>query len=179
MYFSHPPASLLFVHIPRTSGTSLTKALTIRYGDRNSPRDHHKHISGRTLRRTMPAEQWRLAYKFSIVRNPWDRMVSLWNFHHVPGQTFSWWLLQTFSWSGFDTGRMVSVTVPQTMWLTDDLDRIFRFESLPEMAITLNVDMMKATLRSRTDYRKRYNRETRDIVAHAFSSDIRRFGYDF
>jgi hypothetical protein len=212
MYFSYPPASLLFVHIPRTSGTSVTKALTIRYGDRHSPRDVRKHISGRTLCKTMPPEQWRLAYKFTIVRNPWSRMVSLWKFHQgsfevergnrslkqlgfegdhrraikakILRESFAWWLLEfnkQHQWIPyrFNTGRLGLVTVPQTMWLTDDLDRIFRFEDTDDIEETLGIALPWMNASPADDYRRHYNQESREWVDRVFAPDIDRFGYDF
>ncbi len=214
MYFSYPPASLLFVHIPRTSGTSVTKALTNRYGDR-SPRDLRKHISGRTLCKTMAPEQWRLSYKFTIVRNPWARMVSLWKFHKgsfaavesgrgnrsmeaigfqgeelkkirkkIQHSSFDWWLLEfnrMHKWIPyrFNTGRLGLVTVPQTMWLTDDLDRIFRFEQLQEVEATLDIALPWMNASPSDDYHRHYNQESRDWVARVFATDIHRFGYHF
>ena len=219
MFLSHPPCSLIFIHIPRTGGTSTTNALVNRYGDQNLPRTDRKHVSGRTFKKGLPIEQWRLAYKFTIVRNPWSRMVSLWNFHKgsldnpergnergdrslaaigfegrelksiktkIIRSSFCWWLLEfnrMHKWIPyrFNTGRLGLVTVPQIMWLTDDMDRIFRFEQLEEVADTLDlaIPWLNANLLTGTDYRQHYDAEARDWVARVYAPDIHRFGYDF
>ncbi len=78
MFYTEDPG-LLFVHIPRTAGTSVEEALVRAYGGRNKRlRLSRKHISGKTLRKNIITKNsWDKAFKFTIIRNPWDRVVSL------------------------------------------------------------------------------------------------------
>ena len=80
---------VLFIHNPRTSGTSIRRAL-LRGRDPNaelqfpaSLADMGKHSFPSQIRKKMEANAfspdgtWDRIFKFSVVRNPWDRMVSL------------------------------------------------------------------------------------------------------
>lgn len=61
----------LFVHIPRTGGQSLVRALACK-------RD--THLTAMNLRACVPEHLWLKSLKFSIIRNPWDHYVS-WYLH--------------------------------------------------------------------------------------------------
>lgn len=85
----HLDQQVLFVHNPRSSGTSIRRALA--YGtDPNAELrfpaalpDMGKHAFPSQIRKklesskTAPVSTWDQLFKFSVVRNPWDRMVSL------------------------------------------------------------------------------------------------------
>jgi len=78
--------NLIFVHIPKTGGTSIEIALGLTRPDQFvsptplkylSPENKTpQHLTWRELVKNLPAEFVRTAYSFSFVRNPWDRFVS-------------------------------------------------------------------------------------------------------
>ena len=62
----------IFIHIPKTGGSSIYKAGypdIIRY---------KKHETGLFVKDSISPEEWDNAYKVAWVRNPWQRVVSLW-----------------------------------------------------------------------------------------------------
>ena len=67
---------LLFVHVPKCGGSSVEDQLGV----------HHGHRSAVYFRAADP-ELFARAWKFSIVRNPYDRLVSA--FHYLKGHSFS------------------------------------------------------------------------------------------
>ena len=77
----------LFIHIPKTAGTSLTHAMIKETGISPTSiqgvdgKDHEiiTH-SGALQLKQMLGKHYDGLYSFSVVRNPWDRMVSLYNF---------------------------------------------------------------------------------------------------
>lgn len=61
----------VFLHIVKNGGTSVEHALNIPL----------KLQTVRSLRKTLTDEEWDGIYSFSFVRNPWDRVASLYHFH--------------------------------------------------------------------------------------------------
>jgi hypothetical protein len=67
------PPPWIFVHIQKTGGNSVRTALG---GDIF---DARKHFMARELRQAYGSAVWDPCFKFSFVRNPWDRLVSWWS----------------------------------------------------------------------------------------------------
>ena len=62
----------IFVHVQKTGNNSVRTALG---GDIFDPR---KHWTARELREAHGDAVWNSCFRFSFVRNPWDRLVSWW-----------------------------------------------------------------------------------------------------
>lgn len=88
----HP--KIIFVHIPKSGGTSVSQAIKDAYPGsyvrkgvfiddlkKRSGKTHvrmHGHMSASIMREAFP-EQWNNWYTLCMVRNPWARLVSIWN----------------------------------------------------------------------------------------------------
>jgi hypothetical protein len=72
-----PELNGLFVHIPKVAGNSIKQALGIGWED-------HKDLT--KFRDELGEEVLAAAYKFSFVRNPWDRILSEYNFQRKKSQ---------------------------------------------------------------------------------------------
>ncbi len=57
----------IFVHIPKTAGNSVRKAFGLRWQDHQDISCYARELDGRTFR---------TYFKFAIVRNPWERLLS-------------------------------------------------------------------------------------------------------
>ena len=76
---------LLFIHIPKNAGTSIIRALLEKHGGGRQTLHTHrlglkKHVPAYTAQVRLPDQAWRKAFKFAVVRNPWERMVSTWRY---------------------------------------------------------------------------------------------------
>jgi hypothetical protein len=81
----HEQGGFLFIHIPKTAGTSIFTAMLKSCQGTRAELNHYrmgqkKHASAFTARGVLTPAQWNHAFKFSVVRNPWDRMVSMWRY---------------------------------------------------------------------------------------------------
>jgi len=77
----------IFIHIPKTAGTFLTHGMQNGTGvclesivDRNGSTHEIKTHAGALQLKTIFGEAYDHFFSFAFVRNPWDRMVSLYNF---------------------------------------------------------------------------------------------------
>jgi hypothetical protein len=61
----------LYIHIPKTGGNSINRAFGVGWED-------HKDLA--RYARELPPETFRRCFKFAIVRNPWDRLYSDYNY---------------------------------------------------------------------------------------------------
>jgi len=192
----------LFVHIPKTAGNSIQTALRDysedqlvalrkeqdgieRFGLRNPKYNIKKHSTLAEYRDALENEQFRSLYKFSCVRNPWDRMVS---YYFTPTQSPETWDRKKFR-------KMISKIVSVADYLRLDqeeedpftnVDYIMRFENLAEDFRTVcgKVGISAATLprynrSNREHYSKYYDDELRELVRTQFAAEIERFGYTF
>ncbi len=123
----------IFIHINKTAGTSIGNAIGL-------PVKHHQ--TAREIIASIGREKWTTAYKFTLVRNPWDKVVSHYEYRLKRNKTeiatrnisFSEWVKKTY---GPDKDPFYynnpKAFQPQVEWLKDDegkitIDFIGRFE---------------------------------------------------
>src|SRR5215831_14221533 len=192
----------LFIHIPKTAGNSIQSVLRDysedqlvalrkeqdgieRFGLRNLKYKIRKHSTLKEYRDTLGDEQFRKLYRFTCVRNPWDRMVS---YYFTPTQNPETWNRKEFR-------GIISkaVSVVDYLRLDEDerdplanVDYIMRFENLADdfRAVCTAIDISAPTLpqynrSNREHYSKYYDDELRELVRTRFAAEIKRFGYRF
>jgi hypothetical protein len=190
----------LFVHIPKTGGNSIQSVLARysedeivrragqdgieRFGVVNPKYKLKKHSPLSDYRAALGAGEFSQLYKFASVRNPWDRMVSL---YFTP--------IRRKKWDRKAFQKMIRQTLPAADYLrmTDgdkdpfgNVNRIIRFEQLEEDFRALCPDLGMRAERlphynrsEREHYFKYYDDELRELVAERFALEIARFGYTF
>jgi hypothetical protein len=192
----------LFVHVPRTAGSSIAVGL---YGRKIS---HHSAAYFKSI----DPNGFDSCYKFAFVRNPWDRLVSsyhllkkggsdivrVWDAHkyHQLGELTFDEFVQDWLWKR--RSRLMfydTVLWPQT-WFTHSrngrillLDFVGRLEKLDEDLRYLNstcgifvnrLHLNRSIDRQAVDYRVYYSQQkTIDMVAEIYETDVRNFAYDF
>jgi sulfotransferase famil protein len=192
----------LFVHIPKTAGNSIQTILRHysedeivalradqdgieRFGLRNPNYKIKKHSTLGEYRAALGEAQFRDLYKFTCVRNPWDRMVS-----YYFGTTQ---LVE--SWNRKEFKKLILKAVSVTDYLRLDkgesdpfgnVDYIIRFENLVDdfRAVSARLGIPDAPLpqynrSNREHYSKYYDAELRELIRKRFAPEIERFGYAF
>jgi chondroitin 4-sulfotransferase 11 len=180
----------VFIHINKTAGTSIGNAIGL-------PVKHHQ--TAREIIAKIGRDKWNTAYKFTLVRNPWDKVVSHYQYRRKRNKTevatrnvsFSEWVKKTY---GPDKDPFFynnpKAFQPQVEWLKDDqgriaIDFIGKFESINDdfdqikSIIGIEAELPHLNASKRAGYQSYYDDETRQIVAQWFHEDIEAFGYNF
>ena len=136
-----------------------------------------KHLRASHARKRY-SEYWNDYFKFSFVRNPYDRMVSMLKFKEriMPEGTF--------------TEFVAHITSLQkayyNYWLDEELDFVGRFEALEEgwdqITKTLDLEIeLGHTGKSKrdSDYRSYYNTESKALIDRVHGKDLEIYGYSF
>ena len=205
----------IFVHIPKTGGTSMALALEERamkddilIGDTPKARKRRRrlkgvHAAGRLWKHStladieglVPAAQIDRAFTFTLVRNPWDRIVSY--YHWLRVQTFDHpavHLARASGFSDFLNARPTQAALQQAPYAsymrkadgTERCDAFVRMEHLEQDAAPVWAHLgfrldLPITNRSerRRDYREYYGDSDANLVAALCHADVERFGYSF
>lgn len=138
------------------------------------------------------SEKYRGYFKFAFVRNPWDRVVSLYFNKVAPGtycegtqsltfEQFVDWLAQQDLTKIDAHAKLQALLIP-----VDELDFIGRFETfskdvqyvLGRLGLS-KVSIPKHNPSSHAHYSRYYDDRTRELVRQLYREDIERFGYTF
>ncbi len=195
----------IFVHLRRTGENSIELALggivllnekgrkTLTWNNslhrgRNIPhkldyRGHYSHDPATAIRKQYPAK-FNNYMKFSIVRNPWDQMVSL--YHRLNVKDRKPQNLAQF----IKRYRRLEGTVPEHSLFDKEgkclMDEIGRFENLEQDYVDIcrkfgiDTDPLNHTNGShKSHYSKYYDKESKELVSRVYQRDIAYFGYTF
>jgi hypothetical protein len=188
----------IFVHIPKNAGTSIENLLFKHYHE-----DKKKHIFfdkkllhfnqhltlSEIQKHRVRGQSFFDYFKFTYVRNPWERMVSAAKYRRMT--------LKQFIYSDFSSSQQSSNLdpdrhrLPQYDFLFDDsgnklIDFIGRYETLQE-DFDIICDKLKIprqtlphkNISKHKHYTECYDDETYEIVAEKHAKDIECFGYEF
>ncbi len=185
----------IFVHIPKNAGVSVCQAL---FGCLAGG-----HLTARTYRVIFGPERYDSYYKFTFVRNPWDRLVSSYTFLKHGGyndQDASWSREHLSAHRDFRSFVRNSLTpemiyakqhfIPQWEYVVDRrgknaMDFLGRFEALEAdvnhvaQRLGVNMNLPRTNTSPRGDYRTYYDDPCAEIVARLYARDIEMFGYKF
>jgi len=178
----------IFIHIPKTGGTSVEIALQ---GEGSKLPIKHKTV---LQYKKESSEIFNKYFKFTIVRNPWDLMVSWWKWR-------SKWRKNPIDFSKYLKHQEDVVPASRGickfkggMTCLDYIsgasgvlvNKICRFENLQmdfnAVCDKMGIPQQKLPHKNKSKhkhYTEYYDDETREIVAEKYRKDIEYFGYEF
>jgi chondroitin 4-sulfotransferase 11 len=182
--------TFVFIHINKSAGTSIARSIGL---------PKKRHLTVKEVIAIIGKKNYEEAFSFTVVRNPWSKVVSHYQYRVHTNQTdlganpigFHEWVAKTYGpvkdTTYYNTPKMF---MPQVDWLKDDkneinIKKILRFEDLPnaynEVALQLGIKDTLPVLNKtkKIDYKTQYNEESKLIVADHFKEDIELFGYEF
>jgi hypothetical protein len=209
--------NFLFIHVPKTGGNSIQSVLADysddeivtpfenqdgveRFEVRHPKYSYTKHATLSDYRRVLPRNVYEDLYKFSVLRNPWDRVVSL---YFSPHRGVDEWDREGFirlveEMKGtrrfvrertlYDKISKWIAFLPKSKRgpLDEDVDAILRFENLREdfrrvcdkLGIPAN-DLPRRNQSERNGYVEYYDEELKQLVEQRFGDEIRYGDYEF
>jgi chondroitin 4-sulfotransferase 11 len=192
-------AGVVFVHVPRSAGTSVTDVVFGRFIG---------HFRIEQVLKCSPPDILQLP-RFTIMRNPWDRAVSAYEFARAGGGVGGERMIRIArpelyagpEFSSFerfvkaflaqkDLCRIDGVFRPQVYYAADSagnlpFDHVGVFEKIEQteqwLADTLGrpISFPRYNATKRTAYRQYYDAELRNIVGDLYASDVKAIGAEF
>lgn len=189
---------IIFIHIPKNAGTSIIKSKELEFSE----------VQHRTYKfyKNYYKSQWNDFLKVAIVRNPWDRFVSCYNYAIMEK---SYWHskkgpsifgphedYETLKKVNFEDAvklfykNQISLKhpgwKPQHTWICENnkimINKAFRFEeieqSVPFKAIFGKIEKLNSS-NNKIKYQEYYNDKTRDLIQEIYKKDIEIFNYVF
>ena len=186
-------AEAIFIHIPKTAGTSLYNLIGY---------TGIGHVTYRWYE-SRNSDKFNRYFKFAFVRNPWDRLVSAFFYLKRGGSNAMdehWAIQNIYRFDSFEDFVKGWVTenniekyfhfIPQYKFIYDQtlalkVNYVGRFENLDNDFNTiserlhLQQRLPYVNKSNRKAYQDYYSQETQEIVARVYAKDIDLFNYTF
>lgn len=199
-----------FIDIPRTSSSAIRTALGKNFGfpyGKHSVRDTKAegadffgdHQTAYQMNMILGPTIWNSIYKFTLVRNPFPRILSLYRlrskYNKLPPELsfeeYVFWYdlhfgeVPFFDISLYDCRRQTDFLCNRSGEIA--VDEVFRFEDRKtaltrltgKLGITFNDQKVMASDIPSDDYKNHYTMETRNIIEKIYSRDLSDFNYSF
>ena len=157
-----PEHKITFIHNPKTAGTSISRWLDNNFKTvAGRKHGHHKEVA-----EFFPDT----VFTFGVVRNPWERLASWYQYANHSNETFQDWFLYRLQ---------------PADWFGDNVNMVLKFENLEQDFLqikTLLTNYDKLPIINNNiiyDYRTLYNNDLIDLVRDVYMKDVIRYNYDF
>ncbi|MFM1798296.1 MAG: hypothetical protein RLZZ117_574 [Cyanobacteriota bacterium] len=188
----------IFIHIPRTGGTSLERILLSLEGIANWDElaskkvvdqcvGAEKHFRASRVQALVGAQHWQKALKLSIVRNPFDKVISHYfqpyyrAINALSGHSLDFFL-DAYAPAPHEDGKTCND------YLDREMDVIIRYENYDHELLSIlepfgvkpsQLRTRIGAVRERTGYQGYYSRHAKQIVENLYKEDLERFNYVF
>lgn len=178
-----PSRNTLFIHIPKTAGTSITKAFNFTL--------FHHHETAYTIKNLLRPNLWSVVNKFCVVRHPVDRMISLY-YHCKIKTSFSKYIddiyyCEDIPWAASQlafiasTNKYIGKSAENSYEYVDKnveliIDKIYFFESLSFLEKDFNIKLPKTNCSLN---RKNFelSKKTLDQIYCMYETEFKILGY--
>ena len=182
----------LFIHIPRTGGSSIESQFNYK---ENKEKNKHRNLND--WKKTLDRETFDDYFKFGFVRNPWECMISKYKdvwftgkyaggpIGERAGKSLKYFL------DHYKTPTHESGETFHDYFDPEQMNFIGRFENREndlnyistQIGVNINtkhhVRKVQARNKNKKHYTEYYDEETKQIVAEKYARDIEYFGYKF
>tara|TARA_B100001109_G_C18753171_1_gene422392 strand:+ start:83 stop:640 length:558 start_codon:yes stop_codon:yes gene_type:complete len=183
MFINHKH-KFIFIHIPKNAGTSIRNSFDIHGYDKRVVRRRYPHYICSEIKDYCGDDVWNEFYKFSVVRNPYERMVSYYHFHKSEQYKYPATAQKMGFGEWLERGLDNRLCITQTNYLNEDIDYIIRYENLQDdfNIVCDNINIERYVLPNyntsqHDNYTQYYNSKEKEIVKDIFSEDFENFGY--
>jgi hypothetical protein len=182
----------IFIHIPKTGGTTIENVLNIGdsqpfWGYCNIQKYSKQHYTTYDIKKLYP--QYSDYMYFTVVRNPYDRLVSVYNQKNQ--KTSDPWLVSFIGDSTYhEFLKNVKICVENKDYIggskihfrpmcdfVDSSVQIFYYENLNSDLKRLDVDIPNQTHKNYASFYK--NKEAIQLIQEIYSNDLKYFKYIF
>jgi len=172
----------IYIHSPKTGGTTIHALFDPNKKWFNKP----KHMKACECIRHIGNEKFKKYTKFSFVRNPWERQVSLFEWINMKRKQQNKQILldfKVFLRSHKEMPAQINWLVLNGICVMDFVGRVENFEEdIKRIAKLLNTKIKKIPKYNATShkpYQEYYDDETMELVKPRIQPDIDAFGYQF
>jgi hypothetical protein len=205
-------SNFLFIHIPKCAGTSIEKYYNFDY-DNNSHFEskfkkygHPKHMTISMYEKFISKNMMNNLFKFTIIRNPFDLIVSLYNYslynkkvywngcntyEEKRNISFKNYILYVKNLKDKIIDRLDTTDFSLNYYIKSKntkIDYICKFENLEndlnKISNIINLDCSKLPKVNKSKvknvkYKDYYNNSTKDIIYKLFKEELKMYNYDF
>ena len=175
----------IWIRIPKTGSTSINSLL---HDDINQP-----HFSSQVFL-DLDRQRYNELFKFTIVRNPWDRLVTCYHYYRHKKSSFEQWIKNGMKNNIADSKFYPISPIHQLGWFTDEednsmVDFIGKLENIDKdwkiICDILKIDepekiphKNKSRPRGK-HYSTYYDKELKNLVGDICSEEIKLLNYEF
>ena len=184
----------IFIHVEKTGGTSIECTLDSNLMNESatpkanvSDQFEDKHWTALEYLQKHP-KLYKEYFTFAFVRNPWDRLVSRYEWQILIGNPYFTKLdfkkyIKSSSFQGLKFSYLDKICDNQNKIIVDFVGRFEKlqqdFNYICDKIGMKNTQLPYVNKIDRKHYTKYYDEETKQIIAEKFAKDIEYFGYEF